>query len=64
MDPTKVFGLSQQDVQYLQAAFFLAGPEESFSGWEPRKRQSGRGEEWGASCLACGLSALGKKVKL
>ncbi len=37
---------------------------QSFSGQEPRKRQSGRGEEWRASCLTCGLSALGKKVKL
>lgn len=37
---------------------------QSFSGQEPRKRQSGRGEEWEASCLACCLSALGKKVKL
>lgn len=37
---------------------------QSFSGQEPRKRQSGRREEWRASCLACGLSALGKKVKL
>lgn len=36
----------------------------SFPGQEPRKRQSERGEEWGASCLACRLPALEKKVKL
>ncbi|TNN28862.1 hypothetical protein EYF80_060990 [Liparis tanakae] len=57
---------------YPQAAFLLLGPlalvilwtdAQEKAEWE-RGGEGRSGEEWGASCLACGRSAKGKKVKL
>ena len=49
-------------VLYPQAAFLLLGPLEPVILWTGAQQKKGRvgelGEEWGASCLACCLSAL------